>query len=230
MKISVFHFSLMATIFTALAYITSGNIYLATIIGSLYWGYFIGYLPKKLHAFFSWHQREQEGFRFINVFIIALSVKKTTSGAFEAVMGQISESLKQEIVEANTIDSFQILEYLRTYFPFSLYEMFITIIDLQTNQGGEILSMATLLLATIRRMETDYQEKMLIAKRKLTDFIVLWAMTIVVLLFARFGISSLFETMLASPMFIIGIGVFYMFLLYAIHSWLTRFIKVTNNV
>lgn len=212
-----------------ISFFTSGNIYIALFVLVIGLAYFLLVFPKTYQPFVIKNQTRVEGFRFINAFIISLSVKKTAGGALEGIMGQLSEPLKREISQADTVDTLAVIEYLKGYFTFPLYEMFVTIVGFYTTQGGEILSMSALLLASLRRLEIDIQEKQLIAKRKLTNFVILWAMTVVVLLFTRFGIATMFFVMMADPMFVIGLGTYWTFLLYSIHVWLARYMQATSD-
>ena len=164
----------------------------------------------------------------MNGFIIAQSVKNSPSGALESIQGQLSTTLKREITLADTIDTYAVLEYLKGYFPYKLYELFLSIISLHTEQGGSIIEMSHLLLETSRRIQTDQREKRMIRIRKLTNFIVLWGMTILVLLFARFGVTSLFDSMLKDPLFKLGLASYFLFILFAMHTWLMRAYEVID--
>lgn len=213
-----------------LAWLVSAD-FLVTGIALLAYGvYFLAILPKRLTIHNHRWARQTEAFNFMNSFVIALSVKNTPNGALESIQGQLSDGLKLEIEQADTIDTQAVIEHLKTYFQIPIYEMFVTLIELHTSQGGSILEMSELLLATGRRIETDHDEKMMIARRRLTNFVILWVLTIVVLLFSRFGISSLFVKMQDTMLFKLGIGMYFAFLLYAVNAWVTRFMQVDHHV
>jgi len=205
------------------------NIYITVSLGLLYAFYFAYWLPRRLRRFYRRERDFRQCYQFINGFVIAMSVKKTPNAALESLMGQLPDELRSEINNLNTIDTTAVLDHLKIRFPFPSYEMFLTIIDLYVNQGGSILEMTKLLLTTLREQENGYRHKMLIARRKLTNYVILWLMTAIVLLMARFGVSDLYKTMAQNPLFLAGIGSYFAFALYAVHAWVTRFAKVTYD-
>jgi hypothetical protein len=219
---------LVATL-TGLSWFISGDWIVTGLVLLGYGGYFLAILPRRLASHFQKSAKQTEAFNFMNAFIIALSVKSTPNSALESIQGQLSEKLKQEIALADTIDTQAILEYLKGYFPLTLYDMFVTLIELHTSQGGSILDMTELLLATGRRSETDHGEKMMIARRRMTNFVILWVLTVIVWLFSRFGISSLFEQMRATVLFKLGLSFYFGFMLYSVNAWVSRFMQVDTH-
>lgn len=222
--------SAVALLLGGIAYLMTMDIILTslwTICSMTFFGY---YIPNRLKKFQIKTERARETFHFINAFVIALSVKKTPSAALEIIKGQLSVPLRQAVEEVETTDTFLILEHLKTYFETPSYDMFLTVIDLYVSQGGSIISMAALLLAMLRIKQTDIDEKALIAKRKLTNFVILWALTLVVLLFSRFGISFLFEAMIDAPLFKVGISSYFMFMLYSVYVWMRRYRQGEDDV
>ncbi len=215
---------------TGLCWFVSADLTVTGLVLLGYGLYFLAMMPRRLVKYFQTSAKETEAFNFMNAFIIALSVKSTPDSALESIQGQLGENLKREITLADTIDTQAILEYLKAYFPLPLYDMFVTLIELHTLQGGSILEMTELLLATGRRSETDRDEKMMIARRRMTNFVILWVLTIVVWLFSRFGISSLFEQMRATLLFKFGLGLYFGFMLYSVNAWVSRFMQVDNHV
>ncbi|MFA5235602.1 MAG: hypothetical protein WC399_01920 [Bacilli bacterium] len=209
----------------ALAWFASADFIVAGLVLFGYGTYFLLAFPRRLATFNQRRNQEAEAFQFVNAFVIALSVKNTPGAALESIQGQLSANLKREIEQADTIDTQAVLEYLKTYFPLPLYDMFVTLIELHTAQGGSILEMAELLLATGRRHETDCEEKRLIARRRMTNFVILWILTVLVLLFSRFGISSLFDRMKETVLFKIGIAMYFAFMLYSVNAWVSRFMQ-----
>ena len=220
----------LAIVFTIIGYFVTLNLYVSGLIFITYGLYFAWYLPKVMLKFINRQQRAHETYRFINSFIIAVSVKKTPNAALDSINGQLSQPLLKVIEQLDTSDTFIIIEHLKSYFNSMAYEMFTKILDLYITQGGSILKMSSLLLATMRTQETEIDEKMAIAKRKLTNFVILWALTLVVLLFSRFGISYLFEAMNETLIFSIGMSCYFLFLIYSVHIWVNRYIQIEFHV
>ena len=211
------------------AWLSSENIYLTAVVGILFGAYFLFWFPRMTKPFFNYGDRRQQCYQFINSFVIALSVKKTLGGALESVLGQIRDDLRTHINSIATLDTMEVLANLKIRFPFPDYEMFLTIVDLYTEQGGSILKMSQLLLANLREQQNNYQARLIIAKRKLSNYVILWSLTLVVLVFARFGISGLFILMASNPIFMMGLCAYFLFMLYAINAWTVRFMRIDHE-
>lgn len=211
-----------------ICFITSEDLVMTMVVFIAFLSYALFVMKRHLNRCTHHERRLEECQQFMNGFIIAQSVKNSPSGALESIQGQLSATLKREITLADTIDTYAVLEYLKGYFPYKLYELFLSIIALHTEQGGSIIEMSHLLLETSRRIQTDQREKRMIRMRKLTNFIVLWGMTILVLLFARFGVTSLFDSMLGDLLFKLGLTSYFMFILIAMHAWLMRAFEIND--
>jgi len=211
------------------AWLASESAYLTAVVGLSFGFYFLYWLPRMTKPFFNNGDRQRQCYQFINSFVIALSVKKTLGGALESVLGQVRDDLRTYINSNSSIDTMDILTNLRIRFPFRNYDMFLTIIDLYTEQGGSILKMSHLLLANLREEQNSYQARLIIAKRKLSNYVILWSMTLIVLVFARYGIADLFMNMASNPIFMMGLGAYFLFMLYAIHAWTTRFMRIDHE-
>ncbi len=222
-------FGFIVPLMGVLCWIVTNSIAITAIIIALYGFFFVIMLPRHIKKFEQMQQRKHEMFDFINGLIIALSVKQTLAPALESIEGQLSTDLKARIASYETIDSFQIINELNHYFISPTYEMFLTIIELQATQGGSILKMSQPLLASLRRQTTDFQEKLRISKRKLVNFIILWVLTLTVLLFSRYGINYLYEQMMTSLIFQFGIAAYFIYMLFSIYVWCSRFFKVNIN-
>jgi hypothetical protein len=223
-------FVALAMLLGALAYIMTMDVILSSVWLLCCLAFFGFWLPVRLRKYHAINERNHEMFHFINAFVIALSVKKTPSAALDIIKGQMSTSLRQTVEELETSDTFLILDHLKPYFRSASYDMFLTIIDLYVNQGGSIISMSSLLLATLRIRETEIEEQVMIAKRKLTNFVILWVLTIVVILFSRFGISFLFEAMIEAPIYKMGIMAYFFFMLYSVFVWTSRYMVGASDV
>ncbi len=169
--------------------------------------------------------KKHECFQFVNSFIIALSVKKTLGNAYQTIVQQTTGGLADELRGNQHLNTSEALECLMSYFGTPSYALFLNIIRLYEQQGGDILLMGEFLVHEVRREEEKLTLTEVMVRRKLTNFVVLWMMTLVILLFCRFGISSFYHQMLGNPIFILMMVVFLGFLLVSFHVFFQLMIK-----
>ena len=103
------------------------------------------------------------------------------------------------------------VRYLKDYFSLSIYSMFLNVLDLHQDQGGNILNMADNLLRECTRTEKSLSDSLSIGNKHLKEFIILWLMSIGILLFMRFSLKDFYGSMLKNN--IIGMMLFVFFLI-----------------
>jgi hypothetical protein len=220
---------LIPIIVAGVSYIVVDNIIISLTLFVVYFLYFWFIGMPRLRAYHNRLYRHQECYHFINAFVLSLSVKATISAAFEVVEHRLNKQLVDEIKLVNRLDTFETLTYLNNYFQFKKYELFLRIIDLYIQQGGDVLDMFSLLLANARHEQSQNNHLKMISQRKLNNFVILWLLTIIVAIFARFSINELYVEMLASIIFQFGFFIYFIFMLYSIHRWITLYRKVNSH-
>ena len=101
--------------------------------------------------------------------------------------------------------------------------MFIDLININEEQGGNILEQSKYLLEELRLNEEYISEGTLISKRKMTEFAILWVLTYVIMVFMRFALSSFFQNISKQLFFIIGILLIDVFCLLSIHFAIIKY-------
>ena len=101
--------------------------------------------------------------------------------------------------------------------------MFINVIRLYQDQGGDILAMSDALLREATRTEKSLTESVSISHRKLFEFGLLWIMSFAILLFLRFGISEFYTKMVMSNMFVALLVAFFIVSLISIHLFVCSY-------
>ncbi len=156
-------------------------------------------------------ERFKECNKFINDFIVSLSVKKSILSSFENVMINASDSLEEEISTIKDLNEIEKLIYLEKYFPFNSYKLFVDIILLWNEQGGDVLKLSNNLLISLK----DEQEYLTFvegcSKRKTIEFSSLWLICLVVLFVLRFALTDFYLSL--SKQIIYQLGVFVVFIL-----------------
>ena len=177
--------------------------------------------------------RFNECYHFINNFIVSLSVKGTINAAYESAVLSMPEDFSSRIENVETFSNQDKLEHLNKYFKFHIFALFIDLMNLFEEQGGNILEMSHYLLEESRQIEEYISTSESIARKRLIEFCILWFLTIAIMVFMRFALSQFFGTISKQLFYPIGIGALVLFCLVSIHMAITKMcslkIKGWNN-
>lgn len=172
-------------------------------------------------------ERIHAGYHFINSFIITLSVKDSLEEAYQNGLRMAPQNL---IEETNEIENMTVLEkitFLRSYFNLAIYKMFINIVAMYQEQGGNILAISDSLLRECTRVEKTLAESKSIGNMHLVEFITLWLLSFFILVFLRFAISQFYFQMISTPLVIGLISGFYLIFLVSIHLFILKFVSLS---
>ena len=153
-------------------------------------------MRKRIVRYFDLIERVHTSYHFINSFVVTLSVKDSLDEAYENGIRINNAKLNAETKELNQMPVIERIRYLRGYFNLSIYKMFLNVLDLYQDQGGNILSMADNLLRESTRTEKTLSETLSIGYKHLIEFTILWCMSFGILLFMRFSIEEFYLMML----------------------------------
>lgn len=214
---------LLTILLAAVAYFTSPNIYLpigVVVVFNLYY-FLIGrkYLIKKDQII----RRCHACYHFINAFIISMSVKESLEDAYQSGIRFEDKELNEITPEIENLNVSDRIAYLREFFNLAVFKMFINVLGLYQDQGGNILSMSDELISESTRIEKSVNESLSESNRYLGQFLLLWVMAVAVLIFIRFSISSFYITMSKSTTFLLFLGMFFIVVLFSIHLFIVRY-------
>ena len=222
MKIGILIAIITSLLMGGISFIASNNIFLALIVGVIFLLYYFIFASRKLKVFFSKVYRIHHCYKFINSFIITMSVTNSINESYNNAIQGMEGELKDVLKELDALNGNEKLNYLRKYFNLAIYKMFLNVTNLYLEQGGNILDMSESLIAETTRIEDSLNKSISSIKKNLIEFVVLWTISLGVLLFMRFGVSSFYLMMIKSPIFIILLGVYFLFILVSIHLALMR--------
>lgn len=216
-------FIFLSMIIGAVCYLASYNLYIALAIFLLYVLYYfvIGrrFITKRDHLILRIHA----SYHFINAFIISMSVKESIEDAYQSGIRYDHKEIKELIGPLDEMKVSDRLVYLREYFNLAIFKMFLNVFNFYQDQGGNILSMSDELIRESTRMEKNLTESIAMSNKHLGEFLVLWVMSIGVLVFIRFSISSFYTTMLKSSAFFIMLILYFILVLVSIHLFIVRY-------
>ena len=95
-------------------------------------------------------------------------------------------------------------------------------LELYVQQGGNIITMSSLILDEMETLNARCLSIRLKSKKSLINFITLWSLAILILVFTRFTIPSFYLKMLDNNIFPYLIMFFFIFVLISIHMFLCR--------
>ncbi len=170
--------------------------------------------------------RFRECYHFINNFIVSLSIKGTISSAYDSTVSSMPDTFINSIENIESFSQKDKLEHLGKYFKFHVFSLFIDLVNLYQEQGGNILDMSHYLLEETRQIEEYITMSTLIGRKRVVEFAILWMLTISIMVFMRFALSQFFETITKQLFYPIGIGAIILFALLSIHIAISKMCKL----
>ena len=221
----IFIISSLVVAFTS--YIATTSMYIPLGIFAIYILYYFVLIRKRIKRYLNKVEIVHACYHFINSFIITMSVKESLD---EAYQNGIRVAPKSLLIETNAIENMTIIErinFLRSYFNLAIYKMFINIIALHQEQGGNILIISDSLIRECTRVEKTLSESTSIGNRHLVEFFVLWLLSFFILIFLRFAIAQFYNQMINSNLMIGLICGFYLIFLISVHLFLLKFTSIS---
>ena len=114
-------------------------------------------------------------------------------------------------------------DYLAGYFRSETYKMFLSLLQLYLDRGGDVLRLSGELMAEASHEEETAQSYEKESKRKLVSYLFLWLVSIAILTFLRFGLSSFFTSLSASWIYAGSIIAFFAFFLFSLYLFLRHY-------
>lgn len=210
-----------------IAFLTSSNLLISIAVALLYLAYYFFVARKRLNNYSNKIERIHCCYHFINSFLVTLSTKESLEDAYQSGLRIDNKKLNEISKSIENLSIYDRVIYLRTFFNLSIYKMFINILDLYQDQGGNILSMSGNLLRECTRVEKTLNESLSIGQKHIVEFLLLWVMSFGVVLFMRFGISEFYSMMVAKPVFLMLLFCYFMICLVSVHLFLVKYTNLT---
>ena len=208
-------------------FLTTNNVYFGIGIFAIFALYFFLFQYKRFAKYFSLVRRVHSCYFFINTFVVTMSVKESYEDAYQSALRLKDSKLQMYADELMELSSYEKVKYLRNYFQLAMYKMFLNILEIYQDQGGNILTMTDNLIRECTRTEKTLLESYNLGIKHLIEFIILWALSFGVLLFLKFGIGDFYDRMLENPIFAPLILVFFLIFLASTHLFLKSFTNLT---
>lgn len=205
--------------FAAIAFVTTNTIYIAAIIFAIFFvvfGIFINPIIKKSSER---TRKKHELFHFINHFIISLAVTQSVDQAFQDSTIDIKGEQKEVVESIESLVTMDKLKYLKQYFEDDLYFVFLSIVTLFQEQGGDLLEMSSQLFVEATKNEEKQNAMEGLQKKSLIQFGSMWFLSTLILAFLRFGLANFYDILstsipyllTATTYFLVAIVSFYIY-------------------
>ena len=220
-------FIIIGLMLSALCYISTSSILFAALIVLIFVLDYFLLMRKRFVHYFSLIERVHTSYHFINSFVITLSVKESLEEAYQNGIRIKNARLNAETEQLTEMSAIDRVKYLKDYFNLSIYEMFLNVVDLYQDQGGNILTMSDNLMKECTRTERALSETLTIGHKHLKEFITLWVMSIGILIFMRFSLKDFYVSMLKNSLFSVLIFVFFLICIGSINFFVMAFTDLT---
>ena len=164
-----------------ICFISTENSISTIAIGSISLLYFMIYVFKVLKNKDEKITRFQNCYQFINNFLIALSIKGHISGALASALESQNEETIDLVKSVDSNDPMEKVMYLKEYFKFDVYSLFVDLVSLFNDEGGNIIQMSRYLLNQIREDEEYIVNAERMNKKAIVEFTILWSFALTIL-------------------------------------------------
>ena len=217
---------IVSFVFAGVTFIASQNIFSSLIILAVYTAFFVLIARRQINKNEQKIHRYHQCFQFINSYLISLNVKGSLNAAMESSYETADEGTKEIIDSIKELSEQEKLSYLTKYFKFDLYHLFVDTVSLWSEQGGDILKMSHHLVDQVRLKEEYLLTCESLNKSKTVEFIVLWAIALVILAALRFALSQFFDRISKTIVYQVAVIVVILFALFSIYILILRITNV----
>ena len=202
------------------AYLASDNYIVGGAVGVVSLGAaFFLYLPM-IRSYALRERKRHECYQFVNSFLITLSVCQSVDHAYEVASGGIEGEFAKLQTRITGMDDMEKVRYLRSYFQMEIYAMFVSVLELYLERGGDVLALSSELLNELARIEENGRNLMSRSAKNAIQFGLMWLIALAVIVFVRFGLNTFFARLKGSWTFLGGVAAFYGFFLVSLGIYL----------
>ncbi len=207
-------------------YISTNNVIFAVIALVISALYFFSIAMPKIKKNTIKTQRFHQCYSFINTFVISLSIRESIKGALETTLDNMGDRFNDNIQGLEELNENDKIEYFSQYFKFHIYGLFVNLIKLWSEQGGNIIDMSTQLINETRLIEEYITESQRMAKKHVMEFAILWLISLSILVILRFALAQFYNQIIKQMYFPFAVLGVVLVCLLTVHIALMRMTKV----
>ena len=201
----------------AITYLSLDNLYLALGVMAVYIIAGITLFTPSLEKYDIKVRKFHECYHFINNFVIALSIKKSIKGAIESAVNSMPLDFIELFEGLENMNDDDKLQYFSSHFPFYVYRLFLQIIFLWEEDGGDILQMSKYLISEVRSVEEYITKADNLSRHKYVEIAILWGFCALIVVVLRFSLKEFYDKIKTQILFIVAILVLFAFILFTIY-------------
>ena len=217
---------IISVILGVTSFVASNNYIICIVVLILSILYFVFIAKPIVRKYETKVKRFDECYHFINTFIVSLSIKGSVTSAYESSIQVMSEDFVSSIENIEAFSQKDKLDHINKYFRFHVFSLFVDLINIYEEQGGNILEMSHYLLEETRLIEEYISSSKNITKKKMVEFAILWLLTLGIMVFMRFALSQFFNVIAKQLFYPIGILFICLFCLLSIHIAICKMAKL----
>lgn len=206
----------------AITYLSLDNLYLALGVMVVYIIAGITLFAPSLDKYDIKVRKFHECYHFINNFVIALSIKKSIKGAIESAANSMPPDFIELFEGLENMNDDDKLQYFSSYFPFYVYRLFLQIIFLWEEDGGDILQMSKYLISEVRSIEEYITKADNLSRHKYVEIAILWGFCAVIVIVLRFALKDFYSLIKEQILFNVAIVLLMLFILASIYLLIKR--------
>lgn len=217
---------IVSLIFTLVGYISTNNYIIALLIFIISILYAIIRLYPLLKKYFKRVNNYHLCYLFMNNLLISISTFKNVEKGCQSALENIDQKVFDDVGDLSSLTSFEKSKYLSKVFNLKVYDTFLSLLDIYIENGGDILNMSSYIMNQIQSIEGYLITTNNYMKRKAIEFSILWMFSLAILVFLRFALNNFFPYLIKSQLYIWGIFLIFIFIIFSIELFTKRMVKI----
>lgn len=205
-----------------ISFVAGNNYILSIIISGISLIFFIFLIIPKLNKYQEKINKYRSLHTFINSFIMSISITESIDIAYL--------NAKNSVLTYTDIPSDLNQYELNELYPFNTYKLFIDVLRMWEEEGGDILKQSEYLLKYSSRLLDFINNSKRYSQKTLVDFIALWVVSLSILIFIRFALKDFYGRMVENIIYLVGIGVVILILLFSVFFFTQRATSIDLNM
>lgn len=215
----------ISVVLAGVNFIASQNIFSTLFIFLLSLSFFVLFVKRQMTKCQLKIHRYHQCYQFINSFIVSLNIKGSMNAAIESSYETSDEGTKEVLDSIKEMNEEEKLSYLIKYFKFDIYRLFVDVVSLWNEEGGDILKMSQYLINQARLKEQYLLTCETIHRQKTIEFVALWSISLLILAILRFTLSQFFYHVMKSLFYQVAVSVIILFVLFSVYVLVLRISK-----
>lgn len=212
-------------VFIGIVYLITSDIIITFFVGMLISVYCFTFMFKKMAKKRREIELLNEQNGFVSSFIVSLNVSNSLEYALENALEHANSKLKEELKLNSKVDVIDQLKNLEMYFNSIHYAVFINLIKMFQDTGGNILQMSEHYLPLIKKMQIISDQNVKLFKGKLIEFLTLWGFSFAIILFCRLGLHEFYSQTSQSLFFQMLIIAIFIFAIFSFHLHVMNYLQ-----